>query len=78
MAPDEFKKKINGLYLSCDGKMTDAMVAEYLNVSIQDVKRFKKGKMPARYRRDRIVNALRGAWVHYEGQSSEMPELNAR
>lgn len=76
MTSQEFKSKINNLYRSCDGKMTDAMLAEYLNVSIQDVRRFKKGKLPPRYRRDDIINTLQETWVHYEGQSGEVPELN--
>ena len=76
MTPEDFKTKINNLYRCCDGKMTDQMVAEHLGVSVQDVRRFKKGKMPARYRRDEIIKRLKSTWVHYEGQLNEEPELN--
>ncbi len=76
MTPEEFKIRINNLFRCCEGKMTDQMVAEHLGVSVQDVRRFKRGKMPARYRRDEIIKKLRATWVHYEGYDKEIPELN--
>jgi hypothetical protein len=58
--------------------MTDALLAEHLGVSVQDIRRFKKGKLPARYRREEILKKLKRTWVHYEGYKDEDPELNLR
>ena len=72
---EEFKTKINRLFRCCDGKMSDRHVATFLNVSTADVRRFKKGKLPPRYRREEIFRLLNKAWVHYEGRSDEEPEI---
>ena len=68
MTIDEFKSKINSLYRHVNGKITDSLMAKHLGVSIQDVRRFKAGKLPARYRREEIFKKLLATWVHYEGQ----------
>ena len=75
MTAEEFKTRINNLFRNVDGKLSEQEVAKYFGVSIQDIRRFKKGKLPPRYRRVEIFDKLKRTWVHYEGQTGELPSL---
>lgn len=78
MTPEDFRQKIVDLQNGKDGKVTDKMLAHFLNVSTADIRRYKKGKLPPRYRRKELFEKVKNTWVHYEGRADEEPELCER
>lgn len=78
MNPEDFKRRINNLFRCNDGKLSEKEVAKHLDVSVQDLRRFKRGKLPPRYKREKIFDRLKRTWIHYEGRNAEQPEINLR